>query len=233
MEAEVHLRSAKAHLEAPETQLAAADSPWVSTDKAVVGAVHAEEPVEGHWRQGGQRGAENGSATSGRSGPQKVVRMTRNDQVPVQGPLKDKVWSLQRRAWFIPREDGGQRGRHWCSQERGVGSVIAQYANMTAPRNTPAEQRVVREQGMTADECEPRPPWKGSRRRSKGEAARKGSSRQPRRIETRLTGDGGRVAASVCGDRGWVHGEDQEQQCRQHTAEKLRRRVLPGAQRLG
>ncbi len=110
-----------------------------------------------------------------------------------------------------------------------MGSVIARYANMTALRNTPAEQRVVREQGMTADECEPRPPW----RRSKGEVARIGSGRQPRRIETRLTGDGGRVAASVCGDRGWVHGEDQEQQCRQHTAEKLRMRVLPGAQRLG
>jgi hypothetical protein len=229
MEAEVHLRSAKAHLEAAETQLAPAEAPRVSKDKAVVGAVHAEDPVKGHWRQGSQRVAENGSATSGRNGPQKVMRMTRNDQVPVQGPLKDKVWSLQRWAWCIPREAGGQRGRHWCSQERGVGSVIARYANMTATRSTPAEQwGVVKEQGMTADECEPRPPWKASRRRSKGEAARIGSGSQPRRIETRLTGDGGRVAASVCGDRGWVHGEDQEQQCRQHTAEKLRRRVLPG-----
>jgi hypothetical protein len=203
----------------------------VSTDRAVVGAMHVEELVEGHWRQGGQQGAQNSSATSRRSGPQKVVRTTRNDQVPVRGPSKDKVWSLQRRAWCLLREAGGQRGRHF--QERGVGSVMARYANMTAPRNTPTEQRVVREQRMTADECQPRLPWKASRRWSKGEAARIGYGRWPGRIETRLNCDGGKVAASICRDQGWVHGEDQEQQCRQHTAEKLHRRVLPGAQRLG
>jgi hypothetical protein len=52
MQAEVHLRSAKKHLEATEAQLAPVEAPPMSTVKAVVGALHAGEPAEGHWRQG-------------------------------------------------------------------------------------------------------------------------------------------------------------------------------------
>jgi hypothetical protein len=158
-----------------------------------------------------------GSATDGKGGPHEVLRTAHNDWVPARGPPKDKVWSLQKWAWCLPGEAGGQRGHHRSRQERGVGGAMARDADKTAPQNAPAEQRVAREQRVTADKREPRLSLKAPRRRSGGEMAGIGSGRLPGRIKTRLTGDGGRVAAQVCGDRGRVHGVDEEQRCRQHS----------------
>jgi hypothetical protein len=83
MQAEVHLRSAKEHLEAAEAQLAPEDAPLMSTVKAVAGALHAGESAEGHWRQGGRRGAQAGSAADGKGGPHEVMRTARHNRVQV------------------------------------------------------------------------------------------------------------------------------------------------------
>jgi hypothetical protein len=83
-----------------------------------------------------------------------------------------------------------------------VGSAMTRNADTTVPRNAHAEQRAAREQWVIADEHKPKPPLEAPRR-------------LPERIQTRLTGDGDRVAAPACGDRGRVHGLFKEQRCRQ------------------
>jgi hypothetical protein len=207
----------------------------MSTDEAVVGALDAGEPVRGppkgkawslqkrawclpgeargqperHWRPqergvDGRQGVQTGSTTDGKGSPQEAVLTARNDRVPVWGPLNGMVWSLQKRAWCPPGEVGGRRRRHRRPQEQGKGGATAQDADMTARGNAPAEHRAAREQRMTTDKHEPRPPLEAPRR-------------QPGRIETRLTGDGDRVAESACGDQGRVHDVDKEQRCPQHS----------------
>jgi hypothetical protein len=72
---------------------------------------------------------------------------------------------------------------------------------MTVPRDVPVERRVIGEKQMAAGRPG-RPPLKAPGRQSGGEAAGTGSGRRPERIEARLSGDGGRGAAPVCGERG-------------------------------
>jgi hypothetical protein len=139
IQAEAHLRLAREHLEAAETQLAPAEAPSMSTVKTVAGVLHAGEPVEGHRRQGGRQGVQAGPAADGKGGPQEVVRTMRHDQVPVRGPLKGKVLSLQKQAWCPPGELGERQRRHRHPQKRGVGGATAQDADMAVPRDTPAE----------------------------------------------------------------------------------------------
>jgi hypothetical protein len=131
MQAEAHLRLAREHLEAAETQLAPAEAPSMSTVKTVAGVLHAGEPVEGHRGQGGRRGVQAGPAADGKGGPQEFVWMVHHDRVPVRGPPKGKVWSLQKRAWCPLGELRGCRRRHRRPQKRGVGGTTVQDADMT------------------------------------------------------------------------------------------------------
>ncbi len=135
MQAEAHLRLAREHLEAAETHLAPAKAPLMSTVKTVAGVLHAGEPVEGHRGQGGRRGVQAGPAADGKGGPQEVVRTVCHDRVPVRGPPKGKVWSLQKRAWCPPGELEGRRRCHRRPQKRGVGGTTVQDADMTVPRD--------------------------------------------------------------------------------------------------
>jgi hypothetical protein len=90
--------------------------------------------------------------------------------------------------------------------------VTVWNTKVTALQNTTAEQKTARGQQVTADEHGPRPPWNASRRWSEVEAAGINSGGWPGRVETRLTNDGGRVAALVQKDQGRVRGADKEQQ---------------------
>ncbi len=200
MQAEVYLRSTREHLEAAETQLAPVGAPLMLTSKTVAGVLHPGELVEGHRGQGGRRGAQAGPAANRKGGPQGVVQMASHDRVPARVPPKGKVWSLQKRAWFPPRELGGRQRRHWRPQEQGAGSAMAQDADMTVPRGAPVERRMVREKQMAAERPRLGPPLKAPGRQSGGEAAGTGSGRRPERIEVRLSGNGGRVATLVCGE---------------------------------
>jgi hypothetical protein len=44
---------------------------------------------------------------------------------PVRGPPKGKAWSLQKRAWCIPGEAGGQRERHQRPQNQGCNNTAS------------------------------------------------------------------------------------------------------------
>jgi hypothetical protein len=69
MEAEVYLRSAREHLEVIETRMAPARALPRAPVKAVVGFLHAGEPIEGHHRQDDQREARVSPAASGGGDP--------------------------------------------------------------------------------------------------------------------------------------------------------------------
>jgi hypothetical protein len=110
--------------------------------------------------------------------------------------------------------------RYRPPQERG-GGAMTRNADTTVPRNAPAEQRAAREQRVTADEHEPRPPLEAPRRR-------------PERIKTRLTGDGDRVAMHQLvetedGSTVWTRNSGAGSV----ATEEPSRRMPPGTQRLG
>ncbi len=102
MEAEAYLRLARELLEVIETRIAPAEAPPRSSVKAVVGFLHAGEPIEGHHGQDSRREARVSPAASGGGDPQGDERAVRQDQVSTRGPPGGMVWSLRKRAWCPP-----------------------------------------------------------------------------------------------------------------------------------
>ncbi len=138
MEAEVYLKSAREHPEVIETRMAPAEAPPRSPVKAVVGFLHAGEPIEGHHGQDGRREARVSPAAGGGGDPRGDERAVRQDQVPARGPPRGMVWSLR-------RQGGVRRG----SSEAGEDAAGVGMSEMRVAQRRGEPTRRVRETGQS------------------------------------------------------------------------------------
>jgi hypothetical protein len=109
-EAEGYLRSAKEHLEAAEAQLAPAGAPPMSIDNAVVGALHAGERAEGHWRKGGRRGVQAALLLTGKAAPRKSYGRRATTRFRWEGPQRTRSGAFR-------SGPGAYRGRREASED--------------------------------------------------------------------------------------------------------------------
>jgi hypothetical protein len=136
MEAQVYLKSAREHLEVIETRMAPAKSLPRTPVKAVVGFLHAGEPIEEHHGQGGLGGARAGPAASGGGDPRGDERAVRQDQVWREDPQG---------AWFGASRSG--RGVHRVSSEAGEGVAGVGMGEMRVAQRRGEPTRRFRETG--------------------------------------------------------------------------------------